>query len=98
MICRLAKTRCTELVQQDPEEACSGKRSAFPGIMYLPRRKNRPEADDENPPEAKRDKPFPAAKTVDTPCVKSDNTRLVSAEGYPSGQRGQTVNLLAMPS
>ena len=35
---------------------------------------------------------------VDTTKVRSDNTRLMSAEGYPSGQRGQTVNLLAMPS
>src|SRR6516165_8892057 len=37
-------------------------------------------------------------KAVDTPGVSQDNSRLLSAEGYPSGQRGQTVNLLAMPS
>ena len=37
-------------------------------------------------------------KAVDTPGVCQDNSRLLSAEGYPSGQRGQTVNLLAMPS
>ena len=36
--------------------------------------------------------------SVDTPKPRSDNRRLGSAEGYPSGQRGQTVNLLAMPS
>ncbi len=37
-------------------------------------------------------------KRVDTLEANTDNTPLVSAEGYPSGQRGQTVNLLAMPS
>jgi hypothetical protein len=37
-------------------------------------------------------------RSVDTSGGRSDNTRLVFAEGYPSGQRGQTVNLLAMPS
>ena len=37
-------------------------------------------------------------KSVDTLEANTDNTPLVSAEGYPSGQRGQTVNLLAMPS
>ena len=38
------------------------------------------------------------ATQVDTVLSRLDNGRLVSAEGYPSGQRGQTVNLLAMPS
>src|SRR5690606_3264419 len=32
---------------------------------------------------------------VDTPRARPENTPLMSAEGYPSGQRGQTVNLLA---
>jgi hypothetical protein len=35
---------------------------------------------------------------VDSRSDQLDNTRLVSAEGYSSGQRGQTVNLLAMPT
>ena len=35
---------------------------------------------------------------VDTQAGRLDNSRLVSAEGYSSGQRGQTVNLLAMPT
>src|SRR5262245_52934803 len=38
--------------------------------------------------------PFRRRKAVDTPGVSQDNSRLLSAEGYPSGQRGQTVNLL----
>ncbi len=38
------------------------------------------------------------AELVDSAVPTTDNTRLASAEGYPSGQRGQTVNLLAMPS
>ncbi len=38
------------------------------------------------------------AEPVDSAVPTTDNTRLASAEGYPSGQRGQTVNLLAMPS
>jgi hypothetical protein len=32
---------------------------------------------------------------VDSQVGGLDNSRLVSAEGYSSGQRGQTVNLLA---
>ena len=32
---------------------------------------------------------------IDTPFPGQDNARLVAAEGYSSGQRGQTVNLLA---
>ena len=32
---------------------------------------------------------------VDRRTGRLDNSRLVSAEGYSSGQRGQTVNLLA---
>ncbi len=35
---------------------------------------------------------------VDSRLGQLDNARLVSAEGYSSGQRGQTVNLLAMPT
>ena len=35
---------------------------------------------------------------VDSRVYRLDNSRLVSAEGYSSGQRGQTVNLLAMPT
>src|SRR5690554_900076 len=34
-------------------------------------------------------------RKVDTPHTRPENTPLTSAEGYPSGQRGQTVNLLA---
>ena len=32
---------------------------------------------------------------IDTPPCGNQNTRLVFAEGYPSGQREQTVNLPA---
>src|SRR2546423_9260668 len=32
---------------------------------------------------------------IDTPPTRNQNTRLVFAEGYPSGQREQTVNLPA---
>ena len=42
--------------------------------------------------------PYPAnyAPTcIDTPGPRNQNTRLVFAEGYPSGQREQTVNLPA---
>ena len=35
--------------------------------------------------------------TIDNEKLKHDNARLRS-EGFPSGQRGQTVNLLAQPS
>ncbi len=35
---------------------------------------------------------------IDSLAIRLDNSRLVLAEGYSSGQRGQTVNLLAMPT
>ena len=35
---------------------------------------------------------------IDTKLIRLDNTPLVLGEGYSSGQRGQTVNLLAMPT
>jgi hypothetical protein len=35
---------------------------------------------------------------IDTLTRGLDNARLVLEEGYSSGQRGQTVNLLAMPT
>ena len=34
-------------------------------------------------------------KRIDTGTARNQNTRLVFAEGYPSGQREQTVNLPA---
>src|ERR1700737_684808 len=36
-----------------------------------------------------------APRCIDTPGTRNQNTRLVFAEGYPSGQREQTVNLPA---
>ena len=36
-----------------------------------------------------------APRCIDTPLPRNQNTRLVFAEGYPSGQREQTVNLPA---
>ena len=36
-----------------------------------------------------------APRCIDTPLPGNQNTRLVFAEGYPSGQREQTVNLPA---
>ena len=39
-----------------------------------------------------------ASKLLTAGSHELDNSRLVSAEGYSSGQRGQTVNLLAMPT
>ena len=36
--------------------------------------------------------------TVDTCVLLAQNTRLDFWEGFPSGQRGQTVNLLVLPS
>ena len=35
---------------------------------------------------------------VDTPKVLQDNSGLAFLEGFPSGQRDQTVNLTAQPS
>ena len=37
-------------------------------------------------------------KTLDKGILARHNGLLTHSEGYPSGQRGQTVNLLAMPS
>jgi hypothetical protein len=41
--------------------------------------------------------PFVTAGLFDSLTKPPDNTRFRS-EGFPSGQRGQTVNLLAQPS
>ncbi len=41
---------------------------------------------------------FQAFFSVDMAMFGPENSRLGFTEGYPSGQRGQTVNLLAMPS
>ena len=38
------------------------------------------------------------ARCIDNRRRITQNVRLTSSEGFPSGQRGQTVNLLAQPS
>ncbi len=72
-----------------------GGGAAFPTTLTAP--PGGPAAGDRGRPGVVAGRIVPA-EPVDSAGPTTDNSRLASAEGYPSGQRGQTVNLLAMPS